>query len=68
MVLRGKIRLDACTIPPSVMDMMAGMGCHQDGLFSLTDNGHLVQTPPDGCIQPTSVVQQAVKIYAAYHF
>ena len=48
MVLRGRIHLGACTPPPSVNDLMAGTGCHKDGLFSLTDNGHLDGAPLNG--------------------
>ena len=54
MVLRGRIRLDACTLPPSVNDIMAGTGCYQDGLFSLTNKEHLNEAPLNG-VQPTSL-------------
>ena len=48
MVLKGKIHLGTCTIPPSAYDVMAGTGCHQDRLDCRTDNGHLIGTPLNG--------------------
>ena len=55
MVLRGRIHLGTCTLPPSVNDVMAGTGCPKDGRQSLANNGHLYGAPLNGNL-PTSVV------------
>ena len=60
MVLRGKIHLGTCMIPPSANDVMAGTGCPKGGRYSSTDKVHLNVTPLNGGSPPTSVETQVV--------
>ena len=66
MVLRGKIHLGTCMIPPGVNDVMAGTGCPKGGLYSSTDKGHLIGAPLNGGSPPTPVVTQAVGLGLRY--
>ncbi len=58
-VLRGKIHLGTCTLPPSANDVMAGTGCPKDGRQSPTIKEHLSRAPLNGGSPPTSVITQA---------
>ena len=48
MVLRGRIHLGACTIPPSANDVIAGTGGHEEWVKTQADNERLPNTPLDG--------------------
>ena len=60
MVLRGKIHLGTCTLPPSVNDVMVGTGCPKVGCQNPTNKRHLNGAPLNGGSSPTSVETQAV--------
>ncbi len=62
MVLRGKIHLGTCTLPPSVNDVMAGTGCPKVGHQSPTNKERLNGAPLNGGSPPTPVVTQAGKM------
>ena len=56
MALRGKIHLDACMIPPSVNDVMAGTGHPKVGHQNQANNGHLIEAPLN-CGPPSTFVE-----------
>ena len=60
MVLRGKIHLGTCTLPPSVNDVMVDTGCPKVGCQNPTNKRHLNGSPLNGGSSPTSVETQAV--------
>ncbi len=59
MVLRGKIHLDACTIPPSVNDVMAGTGHPKGGRKNPNQQRTSKGVPLDGGSPPTFVVDES---------
>ncbi len=59
MVLRGKVYLGTCTLPPSANDLMVGTGCPKVGCQNPTNKGHLIEAPLNGD-SPTFAVTQAV--------
>ena len=66
MVLRGKIHLDACKLPPSVNDMMAGTGCQKTGdqrrqFYNRSKGRHLTDTPLDG--STANILPVRVRLY-----
>ena len=64
MVLRGRIHLGTCIIPPSANDVMAGTGCPKDGCQSPTNKERLYGAPLNGGSPPTPVVTQDVNLRA----
>ncbi len=59
MVLRGKIHLDPCTIPPSVNDVMAGTGCPKGGRKNPNQQRTSNGAPLNGRLPPTFVVDES---------
>ncbi len=58
MVLRGKINLGTCMIPPSVNDVMAGTGCPKGGRQNPDQQRTFNGAPLDGGSPPTFVVDE----------